>query len=1102
MWNYEGTWASDKEAASCLRGTPMRHLISTFALLALCLSQISAHEIRPPFPGPIIIEPPRIKVPPAETPIQLQSMKVDVRIVGLHAETTQTLRFYNPNHRILAGDLECALPSGAVVSGYALDINGRMVDGVIVGKQKARMIMDTEQRRRVDPGLVEHVRGNVFNTRVYPIPAQGTRTIKIVYVSELAFKGNDAAYQLPLPQKETVAQLDLSIAIAKSPVAPEIGGFGNVKLTDWDDQWKAQASFKNLKANDNLWIKLPNIPQQLIDVETFGGQQYLSVLDRFTHKVMKVAKRKRVAVAWDASSSHDGQARLAEIAVLEEALKQWPGCTIDVLVFRNDVEKQVKSFGNINDLRTYLQQLPYDGATDLSKLDFRASALPHADVEAWLLFSDGLHTLGNGTPKTDRIPVYTLTASQRHDQGYLRFIAAMSGGAHITLRDQDIKAAVEICAGQQLGLVRVDDPQQILQDIQIVNKTEAGLAHVYAKLLRHGTIHLIYRGDNNQEIKKEVMVNVNNVKESHILARAWAAQKAQVLALFPERNKNALVALGNQYNLVTPGTSLLVLENLNQYLRHGVQPPASWPEMRNQYDLALKRRANDRKRFEQDKLTRVIGWWQQRVNWWNRDFNVPKDFRFHRKGAAKAAEDAPAEANVMALADGVDEETDAAAPAPEMAQNAREGSGRRRAVTRSGGAILKKEKKQNGMSAHASMVVKRWNPNTPYLTAIKAAPAGGHYNSYLAQRSAYASSPGFYLDCAGYFIDFDLDVGLRILSNLAEMKIENAALLRVYAWRLQEAGELDRALEIFERVRTMRSDEPQSHRDVALLLIQRYNKTAQQADALRAVRLLYDVVINKWQRFEQIEVLALTELNALLAKMPVDLRQQCQFIDARVQQHLPVDVRIVLSWDADNTDIDLHVHEPSGEVAKYSHNRTYIGGFVSRDFTQGYGPEDYFVKKAMTGEYKIYCHYYGSRQQTLVGPCTVTATVYTNYGRPDEQKQVLTLRLNKPRDTYLVGSITIGADMIKPQPLPRPHVKKPVQVHDQISLDTIKALKIGMTKEEVIRSLGYKGQESNNGMNLLSYALNDGTRVRLAFGPDLLWAHQIQHGAEISLLSR
>lgn len=62
-------------------------------------------------------------------------------------------------------------------------------------------------------------------------------------------------------------------------------------------------------------------------------------------------------------------------------------------------------------------------------------------------------------------------------------------------------------------------------------------------------------------------------------------------------------------------------------------------------------------------------------------------------------------------------------------------------------------------------------------------------------------------------------------------------------------------------------------------------------------------------------------------------------------------------WDTDMTDIDLHVIEPSGEKAYYGNRRTEIGGQVSRDFTQGYGPEEYTLRAACTGNYKVSAKY-------------------------------------------------------------------------------------------------------------------------------------------------
>ena len=130
---------------------------------------------------------PRLVARAAEAPIALTALDVRVVVQGLAAETTETLTFHNPNGRVLEGELEFPLPDGAAVNGFALDVDGALVDGVVVPKQQARVILEAEVRRGVDPGLVEQVRGNVYRARVYPIPARGTRTIRLRWLSPLAF---------------------------------------------------------------------------------------------------------------------------------------------------------------------------------------------------------------------------------------------------------------------------------------------------------------------------------------------------------------------------------------------------------------------------------------------------------------------------------------------------------------------------------------------------------------------------------------------------------------------------------------------------------------------------------------------------------------------------------------------------------------------------------------------------------------------------------------------------------------------------------------------------------------------------------------------------
>jgi hypothetical protein len=66
-------------------------------------------------------------------------------------------------------------------------------------------------------------------------------------------------------------------------------------------------------------------------------------------------------------------------------------------------------------------------------------------------------------------------------------------------------------------------------------------------------------------------------------------------------------------------------------------------------------------------------------------------------------------------------------------------------------------------------------------------------------------------------------------------------------------------------------------------------------------------------RFPDIELIALAELNAIVATAGAPLDTSC--LDPRLVRNLPLDLRVVLTWDADNTDIDLWVTDPNGEKA-------------------------------------------------------------------------------------------------------------------------------------------------------------------------------------------
>jgi Vault protein inter-alpha-trypsin domain len=152
----------------------------------------------------------------------LSKLAIDVNILGSIAETRMSMTFYNPHDRNLAGELDFPLPEGAFVSGYALDINGVMVDGVVVEKEKGRVVFEKLSRQRIDPGLVEWSKGNNFKTRIFPLPAQGTRTIMVRYISELSYIKGKTFYHLPLKYNETIKEFSLRIEAIGNGIEPPV----------------------------------------------------------------------------------------------------------------------------------------------------------------------------------------------------------------------------------------------------------------------------------------------------------------------------------------------------------------------------------------------------------------------------------------------------------------------------------------------------------------------------------------------------------------------------------------------------------------------------------------------------------------------------------------------------------------------------------------------------------------------------------------------------------------------------------------------------------------------------------------------------------------
>ena len=243
-----------------------------------------------PFETPVAVRPPVLLVRQDDaapsTPLVLEQARYDVTVTGLGARTRATLVFRNDLGRVLDGELVFPLPEGALVSGFALDVNGRMTDGVVVEAREARIAFETEVRRGVDPGLVEWVRGNNFRTRVFPIPARGRRTIALEYLTDLVMSTTDgrrdAIYELPLRFPVPLDELALKIEIVRGESTPIVrSGLANLTFSRWEDRYVAETTRRNVQPGDDLRVSLPDVPREETRIETADTGETFFVVDDF-----------------------------------------------------------------------------------------------------------------------------------------------------------------------------------------------------------------------------------------------------------------------------------------------------------------------------------------------------------------------------------------------------------------------------------------------------------------------------------------------------------------------------------------------------------------------------------------------------------------------------------------------------------------------------------------------------------------------------------------------------------------------------------------------------------------------------------------------------
>ena len=933
---------------------------------------------------------------PGDTPVRLQQVAVHTEVSGSLAVTEIALTFHNPNRRILEGELQFPLLAGQNVLGFALDVNGRMREAVPVDKARGQAVFEDITRAKVDPGLLQITQGNNFKLRVYPIPALGTRQVLIRYAETLKKRAGRLVYRLPLEYADTLDnfRLDLNVVGAKGAPEKTRGQLDDLNFKPGNNGYHAQVSRDRYAGRGVLELDIPPAP---------GAQAYTQVFDAKTYFYADLPVPAReaartlpavVGLVWDSSGSGAARDHGREFALLDAYFRRMKNGEARLTRIRDSAEA-AQSFsivnGNWQALRAALESTAYDGATNLGAF-VADSAIPE-----YLLFSDGLSNFGARTLTALRVPLYSVSASNKSDPTFLTHLAEDSGGRFIDLLADSAREAERklLFATTRVSILSADGARELVMRSPY---PQQGRIEVAGQLTEASTrVRLSIAHPGAKPVTLEVPVRAG-AAPFMLVAPLWARLKVDALEAQYDLNRAEIRRLGQAFHLVTRETSLIVLERTEDYVRYEIAPP---PELTADYarlqQFAAQRRGADRNAH----LENIVRRFEAKIAWWNKDFpqgDKPVPPQVLR----------PAETSGL-MQDRRDQAPlPASAPAPairseaQSAQRLAEREVAKSARANVSGMASEMAGASDSMASaiNTTIQLKKWEPDAPYATRMRNAAGDNVYRVYLDERPGYLNSTAFFLDAADILFDKKQPaLAVRVLTNLAEMDLENRHILRILGYRLLQANRPALAIPVFRKVLELSPEEPQSYRDLGLAL--GANRQYQQA-----IDTLYEVVVKPWHgRFPDVEIITLAELNAIIATNgdKLDLSR----IDPRLIKNLPLDLRVVLTWDADNTDIDLWVTDPNGEKAFYGHQLTYQGGRMSLDFTGGYGPEEFSLKRAKPGKYKVEAQYFGDRRQAVTGPTTLQVKLATRFGTAEQKEQSITLRLKGRQETVFVGEFEV-----------------------------------------------------------------------------------------------
>ena len=548
------------------------------------------------------------KVDGRDTPLTIGYHKVTVDIRDQVARTVVEESFVNHTNSTLEGVFYFPLPQDASISGFGMWINDELVEADVVEKERAREIYETILRERRDPGLLEWAGGNLFKARVFPIFGHAEKRIKITYTQVLPLRHGVYRYHYAL-QSEMLRQhplRELSINVRVQSALP-IAAAGcsthdaRISRTAHAAQAEFTAQEYTPQRDFEFDVKLDAAAAPVVLIPHRRGEDgyFLALVTPpggdgdWSRETVADGPPLHLVILADTSGSMDDTARANQDALVAALLSSLgEKDTFELATCDSETRwapiGQAERAAQFTAARDFLAERISLGWTDLDQAFAAACEHVKAKPGAQVIYiGDGVTTKGDADPVAfaNRLKqlgtgsgatFHAVAPSSRFESGVLKGIASLGGGSVRRISGSDTPSSV----AQRL-LVEMARPGLRGLKVSFEGLRTARVYPTELPNLPDGEQQIVlgrYLPDGAAQSGKIVVTGTRDGKPvtfsspvvladaeqgNSFIPRLWARQ--QLDSLLEQGStptvKDEIIALSQEFQIMTPYTSFLVLES-------------------------------------------------------------------------------------------------------------------------------------------------------------------------------------------------------------------------------------------------------------------------------------------------------------------------------------------------------------------------------------------------------------------------------------------------------------------------------------------------------------------------------------------------------------